>query len=236
MKVDEPALVLVMPDDTVETIIVKVREAQTANVELLVPEGVLLFQDSDRCRRIQQTASRENITLLLIASDQATLQAAGQANISIIGVHDTQVTLPSTPVARPAARTPSTQSRKRDAGAAASTAAALASETSNRDADFMAELDDLSDLMRMDPEDSMPSSTRDRSSGNAADDDFAAALDDFSAVMDDSRPATARSSGNADDDDLRRHSMILARRWTIRDRLRPDHQVTLVMTTLPRLG
>lgn len=95
MKADEIALVLVLPDDTLATIIQKVREGGTTTVELLVPDGVAALQTPEELQSLNRSISNEGIKLLLISSDEQTLAAARQSEVETVGVSGARVQPPS---------------------------------------------------------------------------------------------------------------------------------------------
>jgi hypothetical protein len=180
MTVDESALVLVLPDDTVDALIARVLASHKPTVELLVPDGATALHDTNACQSLHDAAASQNITLLLIASDELTLAAARSTPMQIVGVKDTRVALPTTLPAPNGDEAPGV-------GAAAMPAAQEHAQADRafldaHDQDFMDDLDSLSDIMSG----STPAAAATAPTDGAAtteDDDFAAALDDLSSSL-----------------------------------------------------
>ncbi len=95
---DDSALVLVGPDDTVDTIIQKVRDAGARSVELLVADGASALQSVSGLSRLHASAAEQNTRLLLIASDEKTLDSARLAKIDAVSVLGGPVLAPPRPV------------------------------------------------------------------------------------------------------------------------------------------
>ncbi len=178
MTVDESALVLVLPDDTVDSLIARVLASHKPTVEVLVPDGATALRDTNACQSLHDAAASQNITLLLIASDESTLAAARSTPMQIVGVKDTRVALPTTLPAPNGDEAPVV-------GAAAMPAAQEHTQTDRafldaHDQDFMDDLDSLSDIMSGSP----PAATAPTDGATPTeDDDFAAALDDLSSSL-----------------------------------------------------
>ncbi len=96
MVADESALVLVLPNDNVDTIIAKVRETGATHVQLLVPDGVTALQASAGIERLRDSTANDQIELQVITSDEETLDAARLGQLMTIGVRDTRVAPPGT--------------------------------------------------------------------------------------------------------------------------------------------
>jgi hypothetical protein len=201
MAVDS-ALIVVAPGDSMETIIQKVRGAGAGNVELLVADGTSALQSQNGFARLRQSIARDRIELLVISSDEKTLDAARLNQLDALGVHGTRVTLPAGPDNDDTYRTRSLSVDELDRATKPSTdqdtdflnaldevsAQNRYADLSDEDAEMFAALDDLSDtLQRSD-------ATR---RGGGQDDSLAAALDEWDAATDEGRAARPRT--NAED-------------------------------------
>jgi hypothetical protein len=91
---EDSALVLVGPDDTVETVAEKVRATGARTVQLLVSEDASALQSLGRMAKLQQSAANANIALLLITSDEQTLAAARLCRVETMGVTGAHVRAP----------------------------------------------------------------------------------------------------------------------------------------------
>lgn len=92
---EDSALVLVGPDDTVETVIAKIRDAGTKSVELLVAEGAPALQTVGALAQVHTSAAQDQIQILLITSDTETLKAARLSQIETLGVTGASVVVPA---------------------------------------------------------------------------------------------------------------------------------------------
>lgn len=225
---EDSALVLVSPGDTIDAIVQKVRAAGAASVELLVPEGTAALQALSGFARLRQALERDRVGLLVISSDEKTLNAARLNQLDTVGVQGAKVTFPAAPAG--AATSPyATQVLPRDEGVRP---AAIAEEDaeflsaldqvaahdryaglSDEDAELFASLDDLSDAIQS----SAAAGRRERA---AAGDELGSALDEWAATTDEAqgedweaafgdRGATPRRRVRAEDlelseDELRR--------------------------------
>ncbi|MEM8529203.1 MAG: hypothetical protein AAGF95_00055 [Chloroflexota bacterium] len=95
MAGDAAALIVVLPTDTVETIIAKIRDTGALSVQLLVPDGLTVLQSVANLTQIQQTLAQDNIKPILISSDEQILVAAAQNQLDVISVKETRVNAPS---------------------------------------------------------------------------------------------------------------------------------------------
>lgn len=91
---EDSALVLVGPDDSVDSIIKKVRDAGTRSVELLVAEGAPALQVIGGLSRLRTSAAEQDISLLLITSDEKTLNAARLCQVDAVSVQGVPVMAP----------------------------------------------------------------------------------------------------------------------------------------------
>lgn len=95
MVADDSALVFVLPEDKVDTIISKVRNTGATNVQLLVPDGATALQTAVDVERLRHSAERDHIDLLVISSDEKILDAARRGQIETVGVSGTRVMAPA---------------------------------------------------------------------------------------------------------------------------------------------
>ncbi|NTU83770.1 MAG: hypothetical protein HGA45_31090, partial [Chloroflexales bacterium] len=98
----ETPLVLVRPDDRAETVLERARQTGAARVQLLVPDGVAALQHPQEVERLARLAAEAGISLVLISSDPATLEAARLSKVPTVAVSGTQVTAPPRPAPPPA--------------------------------------------------------------------------------------------------------------------------------------
>jgi hypothetical protein len=202
MVADESALVLVLPNDNVDSIIAKVRKTGATHVQLLVPDGVPVLQASAGIERLRDSAANDQIELQVITSDEETLDAARLGHLTTIGVSGTRVAPPganggaiaqeelppATAPRQPAAEPPDDE----DLFAALDDLSETMSRAPRRDATpqeyddaFAAELDSLNDLdFAAEPQ---PDT---RSHQDEAYDAFAAELDAWSDFSADEPPAS----------------------------------------------
>ena len=94
MPSDAAALVLVLPEDSADTVIAKLRATGALSVQLLVSEGAVAMRRPDVAARIYDLATAEGIALMLISSDQPTVAAAQQGGIPTLLVDDARVLAP----------------------------------------------------------------------------------------------------------------------------------------------
>ncbi len=158
MVADETALILALPNDTADTLQRKIGQSGARRVQLLVPEGVPGLQQTDQLERLHTLIQRNGVELVLITSDQQTLQAARFARIETLEVDDARVVAPTPGPARavPPASPPPPPRREQE-------------DLSASDAAFLDALDDL---------DAMPPPSR--AGLSPADEDLFAALEDLS--------------------------------------------------------
>nr|MDQ2996012.1 hypothetical protein [Chloroflexota bacterium] len=209
MAAGESALVPIAPDDSIESIARRIRGEGATHVQLLVPDGTAALQSLGGFQRLLQKLAADNVSLLLISSDEQTLNAARLSQIETVGVQGARVSMPSS---RGAAS---------NAGAADDRYAtrSLRSEPlDRRDAEFLDALDQLPaddrdiDLRDEDSDlyaalDDLPATFQQRDPArlpagradarrDSGDDDFAAALDEWSDL--DSTDMPTRPSARAD--------------------------------------
>ncbi|MCG8351585.1 MAG: hypothetical protein MI924_27780 [Chloroflexales bacterium] len=183
MMADEIALVLVLPDDTIDTIIQKIRDGGTTTVELLVPDGVAALQTPEELQALNRSITSEGIKLLLISSDEQTLAAARQSEVETVGVSGARVQLPPVlpsgnggkdrPVGRRTEQAPSLASMNdeeflRSLDTLSAPPTSHNAPTMSGDADILAALDNLTETAERMPH---------RAAAEEPYDDFASELD-----------------------------------------------------------
>jgi hypothetical protein len=177
MAADEAALVLVFPDDDMVSIVQKVRNAGSSDVELLVPDGVTTLQVPANYDALLEMLGSDDITLLVISSDEQTLEAARQRQLETVGVKDARVTLPpsielpengdkAAQDMPPMMPTPSPPKARAD--------------VSDSDMEFLRSLYAMPVPQKSEEPAPPPAEP---ASASSADEDFAAGLDDFSDMM-----------------------------------------------------
>lgn len=185
MAADQSALVPLVPDDTVDTILRKIHAARASSVELLVPDDTAALQAPRGFERLRRALDDERIGLLVISSDDQTLAAARRNGIETVVVQGVRVQPAAPQPPRAGRRTAQTQPTPIDARDAAFLealdqvpAGESYADLQDDDADLYAAIDDLPDSF-----DSRggyaarPGAAADR---QQSDDDFAAELDTWS--------------------------------------------------------
>lgn len=185
MVVDETALILVVPEDTIESVLHKLANAGTARVQLLVTEGGSALGTPSAIERLRQASERAEIDLLLISSDEELVRLARRGKLQTMLVRDAHVQAPSQGGTARADSPYATRVLDREPRDVASER--LAADLSAGDAAFLDALDDLD-----------TSQQARGAADQAVDDEIAAALAGLSAALDDSAPHSARGT-TADD-------------------------------------
>lgn len=197
---EDSALVLVGPDDTVDTVIAKIRDSGTKSVELLVAEGAPALQTVGALAQVHTSAAKDQIQLLLITSDAETLNAARLNQVEALGVKGASVVLPphESEDLNPYAtrRIPRSELfsddevlRSLDNDMRAQTA--KPSSVSSEDEAILASLDDFSDALSSTPSSAAKAQPADEF------DDFAAELDAWGDLSAGDEPQAAASSAAA---------------------------------------
>jgi hypothetical protein len=172
MATDEAALVFVLPDDDITSLIQKVRAAGASGVEMVVPDVSGVLRDPAHCAQLLDAAQEHAIWLLVISSDEQTLQTARACGLETVEVEGAPIQAPT------------------NGSAPVPVAAAPASAPPPEEDDFFGDLDNLSDIMNAADSGEDVDDLSSRSSAPVtADDDFAADLDDLSAAFADEEPA-----------------------------------------------
>jgi hypothetical protein len=176
---EDSALVFIAPDDSVEAIVQKIRGTGNGSIELLVPDGTPALQALGGFARLRQSLERDHISLLVISSDEKTLNAARLNQLDTVGVQGARVPPPPTGNGSSADRY-STQVLPRESLAEEDAEFLDALDqlppqdryAGEEDADLYAALDDLSDTLQ--------TGTTSAHGSRSADDEFASALDEWS--------------------------------------------------------
>ena len=95
MAAGESALVPISPDDSIESIATRIRGAGATHVQLLVPDGTAALQSLGGFQRLLQKLAADQVSLLLISSDEQTLNAARLSQIETVGVQGARVAMPN---------------------------------------------------------------------------------------------------------------------------------------------
>src|SRR6476469_10894997 len=95
MAAGESALIPIAPDDSIESIANRIRGADAAHVQLLVPDGTAALQSLGGFQRLLQKLAADKVSLLLISSDEQTLNAARLSQVETVGVQGARVSMPS---------------------------------------------------------------------------------------------------------------------------------------------
>src|SRR4051812_14537297 len=161
MAAGESALVPISSDDSIESIASRIRGEGATHVQLLVPDGTAALQSLGGFQRLLQKLAADNVSLLLISSDEQTLNAARLSQIETVGVQGARVSMPS-----------------KRAGAASEGPAADRYATRS----LHAEPIDRRDAEFLDALDQVPSDERDFDLGDD-DSDLYAALDELPATF-----------------------------------------------------
>ncbi len=143
------AVVPVVPADTLDGIIERVRAARASNVQLLVPEGASALRGRRSFTALRLILQRDGINVLVISPDANVLEAARAGGLETMAVGDP----PSPRPATPAPTTPPARPviDERDAAFLRALDDVPSrdpyADLSEKDAAFAASLDDLSDVV-----------------------------------------------------------------------------------------
>jgi hypothetical protein len=143
------AVVPVVPADTLDGIIERVRAARASSVQLLVPEGAPALQGRRSFTALRLILQRDGISVLVISPDANVLEAARSSGLETMAVGDS----PSPRPATPAPTTPPARPviDERDAAFLRALDDVPSrdpyADLSEKDAAFAASLDDFSDAV-----------------------------------------------------------------------------------------
>lgn len=144
------AVVPVVPADTLDGIVERVRAARASSVQLLVPEGVPALQGRRSFTALRLILQREGISVLVISPDADVLAAARASGLETMEVGDSSPPRPvaTSPAAPPPAR-PVINERDAEFLRALDQVPSQEqyAELSEADAAFAASLDDLSEAV-----------------------------------------------------------------------------------------
>lgn len=82
-------LVILTPDDSIETAITKIRQPETAQISLLVPDGVRILQSMGACDKLRQGAQQAGKKVTLYSSDEKTCNAAQLCKLPVMRIDAT---------------------------------------------------------------------------------------------------------------------------------------------------
>jgi|GEM_PF-931236 hypothetical protein len=179
---EESALVFIAPEDNLDEIEQKIRAVGNNTIELLVPDGTAVLQVLGGFARLRQSLEPDKISLLVISSDEKTLNAARLNQFETISVQGARVA-PPPPSYGTAHSSSNTIVLPRDEESQFFEALDQLPQdryAGEDDADLYAALDDLSDVIQ-----STASSQPAAPQTMSRDDEFAASLDDWSMGLDD---------------------------------------------------
>ncbi len=83
---DDPLLLPITPDSSVDEIARLVREAGTSRVELLVPDKTDALLSADGARALRDAAVASGVRLTIYTADDRIAEAARQVNLDVFGV------------------------------------------------------------------------------------------------------------------------------------------------------
>jgi hypothetical protein len=97
MPLNEPALLLVTPGETIEQLIAQVIASGARKVQLLVSDGSTTLHPPDAAERLKAVATVRGIELVIIGSDEKTLAAVQRSGLATLAVTDARVAAPPPP-------------------------------------------------------------------------------------------------------------------------------------------
>jgi hypothetical protein len=181
---EDSAIVFVAPEDTIDSVVRKIRDTHARNAQLLVPDGTPALQTLSGFLRLRQALERDLVDLLVISSDEKTLNAAHLSQFDTVGVTGARVGPPAADLSgrtstRPPGGRPTVPFDDEDAEFLDALDQMEPADPYAADDDLSVALDDLSDAVAP-----APSGRRARD-----DDEFAAAFDALSPLGDRRAPA-----------------------------------------------
>lgn len=162
------AVVPVLPDDQLDVVAGRVRDAGASQVQLLIPAGAAVFRSPRSFRALRVLLAGSDVRLSVISGDAATLDAAHQAGVDTLGLDTSARAAHALPPSAPAARPidDSDAAFLRDLDDVGGEGAGL---LEGADADLYASLDDLADVTRDSAAPSGQAPRDDRSSAHELD-------------------------------------------------------------------
>jgi len=201
MTTSETTLLIVMPDEPLDALASRIAMTTAATVDLMIPDGMTLLHSASAWQSLRSAAMTAGSELVAISSDAATIAAAQQAGVSVMGVQGSHITAPTSPSAPPV-HPPSSSAAELPAWLIAAikqpvtpTAAAPAPSRAAHDAPTLPPYP----VARASVTPAPPPDTADMS---ADDLDFFSALDDFDSMNDSSAGGGTAATADGGDDAL----------------------------------
>jgi hypothetical protein len=88
---EDSAIVFVAPEDSIDSVVRKIRATSGRSVELLVPDGTPALQTLSGFLRLREALERDLVSVLVISSDEKTLNAARLSQFETVGVAGARV-------------------------------------------------------------------------------------------------------------------------------------------------
>ncbi len=86
---EQTALVMLAPDDSIDTIIQQVKNTGATHVDLLMPDGAPALQSRKSCDKLRETAYRSGIELTFYTADPKIVKAAQTCQIMVVELDET---------------------------------------------------------------------------------------------------------------------------------------------------
>lgn len=106
MTTGESALLMVMPGEDLQTLAGRIAATTTGTIDIMVPDGIAMLQVAAAWQQLQAAARPNHSQLVAITGDAATIAAAQQASVYVMGVQGSAVTAPAEPPTPPAKPAP----------------------------------------------------------------------------------------------------------------------------------
>jgi hypothetical protein len=94
MEDDESTVMMVLPDDNIDTVISRVHESRVPTVQLLVPDGITLLHSRHTCDALKRSCEPDRIAVMVISSDEKTIEVARSFAFETIIVEGARVRVP----------------------------------------------------------------------------------------------------------------------------------------------
>ncbi|NJL03550.1 MAG: hypothetical protein HC911_01265 [Chloroflexaceae bacterium] len=101
MTTGETALLIVMPGEELDALSSRIAMTTAATIDLMIPDGMTLLHSASAWQSLRSAATNAGSELVAISSDAATIAAAQQADVSVMGVQGSRITAPTSPSAPP---------------------------------------------------------------------------------------------------------------------------------------
>lgn len=128
---EQTALVMLAPDDSIDSIIQQVKNTGATHVDLLMPDGAPALQSRKSCDKLREAANRSDIELTFYTADPKIVKAAQTCQIMVVELDETAL--------QPA----SASATVRPATPVAPAAPAITSQPRSLEEDFLASLESL---------------------------------------------------------------------------------------------